>query len=102
MEMMRETGARPDMMALETKGRQDPAGELETKVADSDVAAAFDEFMETFQDFREANDRRLDEIERLELERALREAGGQKAEAARALGLSRSTFYYRLQKHGLA
>ena len=64
MEMMRETGARPDMMALETKGRQDPAGELETKVADSDVAAAFDEFMETFQDFREANDRRLDEIER--------------------------------------
>ena len=64
MEMMRETGARPDIMALETKGRQDPAGELETKVADSDVAAAFDEFMETFQDFREANDRRLDEIER--------------------------------------
>ncbi len=44
---------------------------------------------------------RLDEIEKAELERALRDAGGEKAQAARTLGLSRSTFYYRLRKHGL-
>ena len=43
----------------------------------------------------------LDEMERRALEGALRDAGGQKAEAARMLGLSRSTFYYRLHKHGL-
>ena len=43
----------------------------------------------------------LDELERAELVRALHEAGGQKAEAARALGLNRTTLYYRLRKHGL-
>ncbi|MAY60919.1 MAG: phage major capsid protein [Rhizobiales bacterium] len=64
MDMTHDTGARPDVKGLETKGRKEPGGDLETKVADGDIAAAFDEFMETFQDFREANDRRLDEIER--------------------------------------
>jgi len=45
---------------------------------------------------------RLEDLERAELVRALHEAGGSKAEAARALGVNRSTLYYRLQKHGLA
>ena len=40
-------------------------------------------------------------MEKTELERALRDAGGEKAHAARSLGLSRSTLYYRLRKHGL-
>jgi len=44
----------------------------------------------------------LDDLERAELVRALHEAGGQKAEAARALGINRTTLYYRLRKHGLA
>ncbi|MCS6851705.1 MAG: sigma-54 dependent transcriptional regulator [Gemmataceae bacterium] len=40
--------------------------------------------------------------EREELVRALAAAGGNKAEAARALGLARSTFLSRLKKHGLS
>jgi transcriptional regulator of acetoin/glycerol metabolism len=39
--------------------------------------------------------------EREELVRALAEARGNKAEAARALGIPRSTLLSRMQKHGL-
>jgi transcriptional regulator of acetoin/glycerol metabolism len=35
------------------------------------------------------------------LERALREAGGNATDAARLLGIGRSTFYRKLGKHGL-
>ena len=38
--------------------------DYEKKSAGGDVAAAFDEFMHAFEDFKETNDRRLDEIER--------------------------------------
>lgn len=38
--------------------------DYETKSAGGDVAAAFDEFMRAFEDFKETNDRRLGEIER--------------------------------------
>jgi len=41
-------------------------------------------------------------IERGELVRALASAAGNKAEAARALGLARSTFFSKLKKHGLS
>ncbi len=44
---------------------------------------------------------RMDELERRELIKALQLAGGSKAEAARMLGVNRSTLYYRLKKHGL-
>jgi DNA-binding NtrC family response regulator len=44
----------------------------------------------------------LDAYERSALERALREAGGSAAVAARRLGIGRSTFYRKLDKHGLA
>jgi DNA-binding NtrC family response regulator len=44
----------------------------------------------------------LEKIERDELVRAMEGAGGSKAAAARALGINRSTLYYRLRKHGLA
>ena len=40
-------------------------------------------------------------VERRKIEAALAKAGGNKAVAARLLGLSRTTFYYRLQKHHL-
>jgi transcriptional regulator of acetoin/glycerol metabolism len=43
-----------------------------------------------------------DRRERERLVRALAAAGGNKAEAARALGLARSTFLSRLKKHGLS
>jgi len=43
----------------------------------------------------------LEELERRELVRALQEARGSKAEAARLMGIQRSTLYYRLKKHGL-
>lgn len=43
----------------------------------------------------------LDAYERSALERALREAGGNATEAARRLGIGRSTFYRKLSKHGI-
>src|SRR5262249_46633688 len=43
-----------------------------------------------------------DRRERERLVRARAEAGGNKAEAARALGLARSTLVSRLKKHGLS
>jgi propionate catabolism operon transcriptional regulator len=39
--------------------------------------------------------------ERLALERALAETGGDAPEAARRLGLGRSTLYRKLARHGL-
>ena len=44
----------------------------------------------------------LERIERDELVRAMEASGGSKAAAARALGINRSTLYYRLRKHDLA
>lgn len=38
--------------------------EMEAKSAGGDVAAAFDEFMRAFEDFKETNDRRIDELEK--------------------------------------
>jgi Nif-specific regulatory protein len=43
----------------------------------------------------------LDEMERGYVERALREARGNKSKAARLLGISRAQLYTRLEKHGL-
>jgi DNA-binding NtrC family response regulator len=43
----------------------------------------------------------LEAYERSALERALREAGGNATDAARRLGIGRSTFYRKLGKHGL-
>jgi transcriptional regulator of acetoin/glycerol metabolism len=43
----------------------------------------------------------LGAYERLAIERALAETGGDAPEAARRLGLGRSTFYRKLAKHGL-
>jgi two-component system response regulator AtoC/two-component system response regulator HupR/HoxA len=48
-----------------------------------------------------ALDERLDQIERRELIKALEKHSGNKAEVARALGIHRTTLYYRLKKHGL-
>jgi two-component system response regulator AtoC/two-component system response regulator HupR/HoxA len=44
---------------------------------------------------------RLDAIERRELMAALDKCGGNKAEVARALGIHRTTLYYRLKKLGI-
>ena len=44
---------------------------------------------------------RLDAIERSELLAALDKCGGNKAEVARALGIHRTTLYYRLKKLGI-
>jgi len=43
----------------------------------------------------------LDRLERALLERALEQAGGVKAEAARLLQIKASALYYKLEKHGL-
>ncbi len=44
----------------------------------------------------------FDAYERCALERALRETGGDATQAARLLGIGRSTFYRRLVRHGLS
>jgi transcriptional regulator with GAF, ATPase, and Fis domain len=46
--------------------------------------------------------RTLAEVEREMVQAALRETGGNKSEAARRLGVARSSFYGLLEKHGLA
>jgi DNA-binding NtrC family response regulator len=43
----------------------------------------------------------LDEVERVLIQRALERADGNVSEAAKALGLSRSALYRRLERHGL-
>jgi two-component system, NtrC family, response regulator HydG len=43
----------------------------------------------------------LDHVERSLLERAMAQAGGVKAEAARLLGIKTSALYYKLEKYGL-
>jgi two-component system response regulator HydG len=43
----------------------------------------------------------LEAFERCALERALGEAGGDATEAARRLGIGRSTFYRKLARHGI-
>jgi DNA-binding NtrC family response regulator len=43
----------------------------------------------------------LEAYERCAIERALRESGGDAAEAARRLGIGRSTLYRKLSKHGI-
>jgi transcriptional regulator with GAF, ATPase, and Fis domain len=45
---------------------------------------------------------RVEQLERDEMLRALREHGGVKARAAKALGLTERMFNYRLRKYGLA
>jgi DNA-binding NtrC family response regulator len=45
--------------------------------------------------------RRLSEQERAEIVTAVEQAAGNIAHAARALGINRSTLYYRMRKHGL-
>ena len=43
----------------------------------------------------------LNVVERQAIERAMRNVSGNKARAARQLGISRAQLYFRLRKHGL-
>jgi two-component system response regulator HydG len=43
----------------------------------------------------------LDEVERRHVARVIAAAGGNKARAARILGVDRKTLYRKLEKHGL-
>ncbi|GAB4389382.1 MAG: hypothetical protein Kow0025_14400 [Thermodesulfovibrionales bacterium] len=45
--------------------------------------------------------KRVAELERAEIRRALEDAGGVKARAARALGLTERMLNYRMKKYGL-
>ena len=47
-------------------------------------------------------DKRILAFERREIERALRASGGNRSEAARLLGLKRTTLLYRMRRHGIA
>ena len=47
------------------------------------------------------DDMSLEEVESLLIRKALDRFGGNVSQAARALGLSRSALYRRLEKHGL-
>ena len=67
MHMLDQTGFEPasfapaNRRAPETKSV--PAAP-ETKAGDDDIAGAFDDFLEAFESYKQANDRRFDEIER--------------------------------------
>ncbi len=50
----------------------------------------------------EPDDAEFEQYERQRLQDALGEADGNKSEAARLLGMPRSTFFSKLKKHGLA
>jgi DNA-binding NtrC family response regulator len=45
---------------------------------------------------------KLDEVERLVIQRAMQQSGGNVTHAAELLGLSRAALYRRLAKHGLS
>ena len=51
--------------------------------------------------FEDGIDRRITVFERGEIERALRAADGNRSQAARILGLKRTTLLYRMKRHGL-
>ena len=51
--------------------------------------------------FEDGLDRRITAFERGEIERALRAAGGNRSQAARILGLKRTTLLYRMKRHGI-
>jgi DNA-binding NtrC family response regulator len=76
---------------------EDEEDEVDTMVEEL-VETASGEEPRGVQAERADRDRR----EREQLVRALASTGGNKAEAARALGLARSTFVSRLKKHGLS
>jgi DNA-binding NtrC family response regulator len=58
-------------------------------------------FVASRVDTRERLEGTLREVEARVLQRALRRSGGNKSEAARALGLKRTTFLDKLRRHGL-
>ena len=64
------------------------AGDLALRAGGGGAAARLDELT-------------LEEVERVLIGKALERAGGNVTQAARALGLSRSAMYRRLQQHGL-
>ena len=73
-----------DLLPSELSERREPAGGPLAEVgADFDLQ------------------RHLDDLERAYLEKALREAGGVKTEAARLLGVTFRSLRYRLTKHGI-
>ncbi len=72
------------------------------------LMAAEDEIRAADLGLAEPEDRRatleeltLEEVEKILMRKALRKHGGNVSRAAEALGVSRSAFYRRLQKHGL-
>jgi DNA-binding NtrC family response regulator len=55
----------------------------------------------TVEEVSAAGGSRLASVEKMEVERALAQHGGNIARAARALGLTRTSLYRRIEKHGL-
>ena len=53
------------------------------------------------QDIQSAGEGSLDDLEKAAVSRALAQAGGNKSEAARLLGITRRTLYNKLEKYGL-
>jgi transcriptional regulator with GAF, ATPase, and Fis domain len=77
-----------------------PSNGVETKVHENGIAMAEEPSSWMRDPAGERSER--DRVEREHLVRALAGAAGNKAEAARALGLARSTFFSKLKKHGLS
>jgi DNA-binding NtrC family response regulator len=100
-----EAGAQEALLAHAWPGNVrelDHAVERAVLLAQGDEVRAADLGLKTADGGLTALDQlTLDEVERELIRRAMRRFDGNVSEAARTLGLSRSAFYRRLQRHGL-
>jgi DNA-binding NtrC family response regulator len=85
---VRELDHAVERAVLLVQGEQVRAADLNLRPADGGALASLDQLT-------------LDEVERELIRRAMRRFDGNVSDAARSLGLSRSAFYRRLERHGL-
>ncbi len=80
----------------------DHAVERAVLLAQSDLIQPSDLALETSREApAKLDEMSLEDVERALIQKAMGRCGGNVTQAARALGLSRSALYRRLQKHGL-
>ena len=80
--------------------REAPLAEAEVEIQASEKAAAW-AAIDLSGTLAEATRRMVAEVERRKIEQALREAGGNKSQAAEALQVSHKSFLAKLKEHGI-
>ena len=84
-----------------TRGESLSLGEIPTELKATESSGSPGEPLETGQRQTGSHAEVISEIERQRLIEALQRASGNKSEAARSLGLKRSTFFNKLKRYGL-